>query len=214
LHLFVCSIYAAFIFDLGFQIDNKTNGTIVVKREENLTLNVPTNILMTASLEKLGQKDSSKDYSKSIFAQRIRDQYEISLSPPTAGGYILNIFAKRRDDSSNSYPWVMQFNVSALSGSNRSFPETFGGFQEMGVYLFSPLTGEVKAGYNQTFKIKIPGAKEVAVISGDRWNYLTKNGDIFQGNAIIKKGDVDVAAKLSGESDYSTIMRYRVSMAV
>ena len=102
----------------------------------------------------------------------------------------------------------------------------------MGVYLFSPLTGEVKAGYNQTFKIKIPGAKEVAVISGGSWNYLTRTGDIFQGNVIIKKGDVDVvvklsmsnliksltslpkkgdvgvAVKLSGESGYSTIMRF------
>ena len=195
-------------FNLGFKLDNKTNGMIVAKGDANLTLNVPANVLVTASLEKLGQEDSSKDYSKSIFVQRSGDQSEISLSPPTAGEYLLNIFAKRKDDSSNSYPMVMQFNVSALSGSNRSFPETFGGFQEMGVYLFSPLTGEVKAGSNQTFKIKIPGAKEVAVISGDRWNYLTKNGDVFQGNAIIKKGDVDVAAKLSGESDYSTIMRY------
>ena len=221
-------------FDLGFRLDNKTNGMIVAKGDANLTLDVPTDVLMIASLEKLGEgKISPTDYSKSVFVQRSGDQYEITLSPPTTGEYILNIFAKQKDDSSNSYPMVMQFNVSALSGSNRSFPETFGGFQEMGVYLFSPMAGEVKAAYNQTFKIKIPGAKEVAVISGDRWNYLTKNGDIFQGNAIIKKGDVDVvvklsmsnlitsltslpkkgdvgvAVKLSGESGYSTIIRYR-----
>jgi len=199
-------------FDLGFQLDNQTNGTIVAKGETNLTLNAPTDVLMIASLEKLGQGEfSSKDYSNSIFVQRTGDQYEISLLPPTAGEYILNIFAKQEDDSSNSYSSVMQFNVTALSGSNRSFPETFGGFQEMGVYLFAPLTSEVKAGSNQTFKIKIPDAKEVAVISGDSWYYLTKNGDIFQGNPIIKKGDVDVAVELSEKSGYSIIIRYRAS---
>lgn len=199
-------------FDLGFQMDNKTNGTIVVDGEANLTLSVPADVLMIASLEKPGQSgSSSKDYSNSIFVQRAEDQYEISLSPPTAGEYILNIFAKQMGDSSNSYSGVMKFNVSALSGSNQSFPETFGGFQEMGVYLFIPLTGEVKAGSNQTFKIKNPDAEEVVVISDDSWNSLTKNGDIFQGNATLKKGNVDVAVKLSGTSDYSSIIRYRAT---
>lgn len=86
------------------------------------------------------------------------------------------------------------------TGTLPNYPKTFGDFQKMGVYLFDPLTSEIRAGCNQTFKIKVPGAEKVAVISGDDWNYLIRNGDIFQGNAIIKKGDVDVAVKLLGKS--------------
>ena len=196
-------------FDLGLRLDRQINGTIETKGDANLTLWAPANVLVIGNLEKSGQdRSASKDYSNSIFVQRSGDQYKIYLSPPSAGEYILNIFAKRKGDNKNAYSDVMQINVSALSGSKKSFPETFDDFQEMGVYLFEPLTGEIKAGDNQTFKFRIPDAEKVALISGDKWNYLTRNGDIYQGNIIVKKGDVDIAVKFFQKEDYSIIIKY------
>lgn len=197
-------------FDLGFKLDDRTNGSIVTRGETNLTFDVPADVLMIASLEDAVQDGSSStDYRNSIFIQPMENKYKISLSPPEPGEYVLNIFAKRKDDSDEMYPFVMAINVSALSGSKRSFPEIFSDFQQLNAYLLAPLTGEIEAGSNQTFQIRIPEAEEVAVISGDRWNYLTGNGDIFQGNAIIRKGDVDVAVKRPGMRSFRTILRYR-----
>ncbi|MDD5735131.1 MAG: transglutaminase domain-containing protein [Methanothrix soehngenii] len=197
-------------FDLGFKLDDRINGSIVTRGETNLTLDVPADVLMIASLEDAVQDGpASTDYKNSIFVQRMENKYEISLSPPEPGEYILNIFAKRKSDSDEMYPFVMAFNVSVLSGSKRSFPEVFGDFQQLNAYLLAPLTGEIEAGSNLTFQIRIPEAMEVVVVCGDRWNYLTGNGNIFKGNAIIEKGDVDVAVKRPGMRGFRTILRYR-----
>ncbi len=178
----------------------------------NITLYAPKDVLMTAGLEKAGRgtssgASSSKERSTSTFVQRLGDRYVISLMPPASEEYVLTIFAKRKDDD-GSYRGVMRYNVSASSGSKIGFPETFGDFHENDVYLYTPLMGELAAGSNQTFRLKIPAADDAAVISDENWYHLTKSGDIFQGEAVLKKSKVDVAARFPGENDYSTLVRY------
>lgn len=202
-------------FALGLGLDDPTNGTIEADGSDgsaNITLHAPDDVLMMAGLEKMGSAaSSSKASSKeriSTFVQRLDDRYIISLLPPEMGEYALTVYAKRKDDK-GSYRGVMQYNVSASSGSKIGFPETFGDFNENDVYLYTPLTGELQAGLNQTFRLLIPTAEDAVVISGENWYHLTKSGDIFLGEAVLRKGEVDVAARFPGKSDYSTLLRYK-----
>jgi len=195
-------------FDLGMRMNNHNNGTIEANGKANLSLYAPQNILIMVSLEKLDRNGNpSQEGKSSTFLQRFDDRYDLEILPPTPGEYVLNVFAKRKEDP-NSYQGVLRYNVSASSGSDLIFPETFSDFQQNGVYLCSPLTGNLKSGLNQTFKLKIPGAEDAAIISGHDWHQLTKTGDIFQGESIIRKGEVNVGAKYSGKDEYSILLRY------
>jgi hypothetical protein len=198
-------------FDLGLNLNNDTNGIIEADGKANLSIPAPPDILMMASLKKLDKtRNPFEEEKSSIFLQHspIANCYDIEILPPTSGEYVLTVFAKRKDDP-NSYQGILQYNVTASSGSDIVFPEVFGDFHEKGVYLYSPLEGNLKAGFNQTFKLMIPGAERAAIISGKDWHQLTKNGDLFQGEVAIGKGDIDVGAKYPGTDRYSTLLRYR-----
>ena len=121
---------------------------------------------------------------------------------------MLTVYAKQKEDP-NSYRGVLRYNLSALSGSDMVFPDTFDDFREKGVYLYYPLTGNLKARLNQTFKLMIPGAEDVAIISGQNWSHMDKSGNIFNGETIVGKGEVDVGAKYFGSNEYSILLRYK-----
>lgn len=199
-------------FALELRLDDPTNGTIEADGSANITLYAPDDVLMMAGLEKVGSAASSSKASSnkrtSTFVQRLDDRYVISLLPPASGEYTLTIFAKRKNDK-GSYEGVMQYNVSASSGSKIGFPETFGDFNEKDVYLYTPLTGELPTGPNQTFRLLIPAAEDAVVISDENWYHLKESGDVFQGQAVLKKGEIDVAARFPGKSEYSTLLRYK-----
>ena len=74
----------------------------------------------------------------------------------------------------------------------------FGKFSETGAYLFGPLEGKLKAGSSYLFRIRVPGAGNVSVVCGEEWTHLASRGDLFEGNATAKKGDVGVYANISG----------------
>ncbi len=198
-------------FDLGLELNSNTNGTIEAAGKANLSIPAPPNILMMATLKKLDNSGNPfEDEKSSIFLQHSRTAncYDIEILPPTPGEYVLTVFAKQKGNP-NSYQGILQYNVSASSGSDTVFPEVFGDFHEKRVYLYSPLTGNLKAGLNQTFKLMIPGAERAAVISGKDWHQLTKNGDLFQGVVAIGKDDIDVGARYPGMDKYSILLRYR-----
>ena len=195
-------------FNLRMRMNNQTNGTIEANGKANLSLYAPPDILMMANLEKLDNGGNpSEEEKSSTFLQRSADRYDIEILPLTPGEYVLTVFAKQKKDP-NNYRAVLRYNVSASSGSGTVFPETFSDFEEKGVYLYSPLKGNLRAGLNQTFKLRIPGAEDAAIISGKDWHQLTRNGDIFQGGAAIGKGEINVGAKYPGKSEYSILLRY------
>jgi hypothetical protein len=198
-------------FDLGLHLSNDTNGTIEAAGKANLSIPAPSNILMMATLKKLDKSGNPfVEEKSSIFLQysRTANYYDIEILPPTPGEYVLTVFAKQKGNP-NNYQGILQYNISASSGSDIVFPEVLGDFQEKGVYLYSPMTGNLKAGLNYTFNLTIPGAERAAVISGKDWHQLTKNDDLFQGEVVTGKGEIDVGASYSGTDKYSILLRYR-----
>lgn len=75
-------------------------------------------------------------------------------------------------------------------------------------FLYAPMQRHLRAGTKQVFKLRVPDAQKAAVIMGDDWHQLTKSGDLFEGEIMVKQGEVGVYAQFPGESKYNGLLRY------
>ncbi|MGV8175387.1 MAG: transglutaminase domain-containing protein [Methanothrix sp.] len=178
-------------FNLGLELGQR-NGSIDAGGEVNVSVYAPEDVVMMASLE-----SKSGSLEGMTFCQRDGERYDIWARFPEAGRYILKAFAKRKDDPGN-YNSVLQYVINASSGDDRGFPATFGRFGEVGAYLFSPMNGSLTAGESYHFKIRVPGASEVAVVCGNEWSRLEAEGELFEGNVTVTEGDAGIFANFGG----------------
>jgi len=140
------------------------------------------------------------------FCQRDGERYDIYAQFPAAGNYILKAYAKQKDEPGD-YSSVLECRIDASSGGGAGFPMAFGKFSETGSHLYGPLEGKLEAGLSYLFRIRVPGAGNVSVVSGEEWTELASRVDLFEGNATAKKGDVGVYAKFQGE-EWDGLVRY------
>jgi hypothetical protein len=187
-------------FNLGLELGQR-NGSIDAGGEVNLSVYAPDDVVMMAALE-----SDSGALEGMTFCQRDGERYDIRARFPEAGRYTLKAFAKRKDDPGN-YNSVLQYVINASSGDDRGFPATFGRFNEVGAYLFSPLDGSLKAGESYHFKIRVPRASEVAVVCGSEWSRLEAEGELFEGNVTVAEGDAGIFANFGGEK-WEGMVRY------
>ena len=71
----------------------------------------------------------------------------------------------------------------------------------------SPLVGRLEAGKSYWFSIRVPGAEDVAVVSGDEWTHLAKQDDLFEGNATAGEEGAGVYASKGG-GKWDGVVRY------
>jgi hypothetical protein len=187
-------------FNLELRLGER-NGTLATEGEVNVSVYAPEDVVMMASLE-----SESEVLEGRTFCQRDKDRYDIRARFPEAGRYILKAYAKRKDDP-GVYNSVMQYNINASSAGAGGFPMTFSRFGEVGAYLYSPLDGSLKAGESRHFKIRVPGAAEVAIVCGKEWTKLAAEGDLFEGNVTVAGGDAGVFANFGGEK-WEGMVRY------
>lgn len=68
-------------------------------------------------------------------------------------------------------------------------------FDNDAAYLYEPKTKILKIGQDTKFRVRVRGAKNVAVLDGRKWNYLRRKEDeIFEGNVIIENESVVLCA--------------------
>ena len=68
-------------------------------------------------------------------------------------------------------------------------------FDNDAAHLYEPKTKILKIGQDIKFRVKVRGAKNVAVLDGRKWNYLKKKEDeIFEGNVVIENENVVLVA--------------------
>ena len=194
-------------FKYGLKLDDRLEGTIRAENGVNISIYVPKDVLLMAGLERIGKKVSAKlgDY---VFAERNGNRYDIYAQFPETGKYILRAYVKQKDEP-GEYHGAVEYLIDAAAANNESpgFPMTYGKFTEAGAYLYSPMEGRLKSGTPYKFKIRVPNAKNVTVVSGDGWTYLDSSGDLFEGNVTAAKGDVVVYAKFLGIG-YDGLMKY------
>ncbi len=186
-------------FNLGLELAGQEKGTINADGQVNLSIYAPDDVLMMAGLEYAEGGTSRGTLDRYTFSQRDGDRYDIYAQFPGPGSYILKAYAKQKDDP-GKYDSVLEYRINASSGEESGgFPMAYGKFTEAGAYLFSPMQGKLLAGESYHFKIRVPGAGNVSVVSGEEWSQLASRGDLFEGNATAGKGDVGVYARFQGE---------------
>ena len=192
-------------FEYGLGFASHTRGMIDVVQDVSITLGAPSDVLLTAAVEQAGER-LADTYT---FVQRSGAQYQIDAVFPGPGQYDLIVFAKRQDDP-GMYAGALRYRVSVSLGAlgQAGFPQMYQGFGERGVYLYGPMQSYLPVGSIQTFRLSVPGAQKVAVIIGQDWYQLSKDGDLFQGDVTVKQGEVQVCANFTDSSKYSCLLSY------
>jgi hypothetical protein len=194
-------------FRYGLKLGDHLEGTIRADNGVNISIFAPKDVLLMAGLESIGKKVSAKlgDY---VLAERTGNRYDIFAQFPETGKYILRAYVKQ-DDEPGEYHGAVEYliNATAVDDESAGFPMTYGKFTEVGAYLYGPMEGRLKSGSPYWFRIRVPNAKNVTVVSGDEWSYLGSRGDLFEGNVTVAKGDAVVYAKFLGEG-YDGLQKY------
>ena len=186
-------------FSLGLSAAGLPQGVVEAARRANISIQAPEGVLMTAGLEYAGAAAGRPDLDRRTFCQRRDGKYEILAEFPEAGRYILKAYARKRSDP-GEYNSVMELGVNATTADEGGlgFPLAYSAFTEAGAYLYSPMQGRLTVGESYWFRIFVPGAQDVAVVSGEQWTHLSSRGGVFEGNATVAEGETGVYAKIGG----------------
>ena len=204
--------YAGFVrlrpafFQTGLEIKSHRKGIIEIDDQVIVTLRAPDRAVLMAEL----LRDEDKLDESYTFIQRQNGSYNIHAITPRAGPYVLRVFSKNRHEE-GSYAWALDYRIKAAKGGGGGFPKAFASFIENGGNLHSPMHAKLKLGSTQVFKIKMPGADEVAVIMGDNWHHLKKEGDMFIKNIEIQGIHIRVFAKFPGQKQYTGLLVFTSS---
>ena len=68
-------------------------------------------------------------------------------------------------------------------------------FDNESAYLYEPKAKILKIGQDTRFRVRVRGAKNVAVLDGRKWNYLRRKEDeVFEGNFVIENENIVLCA--------------------
>ena len=68
-------------------------------------------------------------------------------------------------------------------------------FDNESAYLYEPKAKILKIGQDTKFRVRVRGAKNVAVLDGRKWNYLRRKEDeVFEGNVVIENENIVLCA--------------------
>ncbi|HPR63168.1 MAG TPA: transglutaminase domain-containing protein [Thermoanaerobaculia bacterium] len=193
------------LFHYGIELDSHTSASLRVSDQLLLHLRVPEEIILTSSLLS-GDREVARGY---IFSQRNRDGYDIHVLPPHVGVFTLRIFSRPRD-SSGILEWTLDYRIEASPDkpADRRFPLDFEPFHTHAARLISPFFAPLAGHTTQNFKIFIPEAMEVIVLSGAKRHFLVQRGELFEGKVRLTSGDVTVYAKFRPGNLYEALLTY------
>jgi transglutaminase/protease-like cytokinesis protein 3 len=189
--------------DQGFYSINSGNGL--------MSIQAPPDVLLMAELY---QNDNP--LKKMTFCQRQDNIYQINIGVPKAGDYELRIYAKQKSESGLYHQAIVYKLTSNQSTYNKvTFATAYELFKTSGAYLYSPKTDNLQIGLSYKFKITVPGAKVIALISdanspSQTIQTFTKQGQTFEGDFTIPTGKYYIAAQFADDTNnWSWLLAYQ-----
>lgn len=173
-------------------------------------------------LTKLVHYDSEgqeKEVERAVFMHVDDKELTFHVAVRETGWYKLNIFAAPISQSGDSLPGVFTylFHVTRIKEQAPPYPRQFADWKQ-GCHLYEPLTIDKSANLEKVkFKVKVPGAKKVAVKAGEEWTRLEEDGGKWKGVVRLrehfeKKENVLISlnANMGGPdgNSYATLLQF------
>jgi len=193
-------------FDCGLRLVSHQSAVIDADESLTVTIGAPAETLLTAAL----YLDGWDLQDGCTFAQRDADGVVVRARFPTAGAYVLRIFARRQDAPGNEYAWALDYAVRARSGaqSEGGFPRVYQSFLARNCRLDGALSRTLPAGEPVEFSLTVPGAEDVVVATGGSLRRLPADGSRFTGEVPVSPGPVVVFARFAGGPAYEGLLQY------
>jgi hypothetical protein len=193
-------------FAAGFRIASHSREQIVTDDHVTITLGVTEPVQMMAQLVDAGTGRPVP--GEFAFVQVDDAKAEVRAFFPSAGEYVLRLFAKPRD-AAGALEWVLDYRVRASRGAGAAaFPLAYTGFGASGAWVLEPLGGILKPARTYRFRLRAPGAIDVAVLAGNVWTHLAHDGEEFSGTVPVAAGDNVVFAKYDAGSKFVGLLKY------
>ncbi len=194
-------------FKYEMRLGNHPESIIQTDSTLYLTLYARDSILLMADLIR-GQQLLDESY---VFIQKDTARYDIHAVFPLTGEYLLRLYAKLKGQE-GSYKEILNYLVksSARASQNSGFPIAYEMLGLQHGFVYTPLQGFLNPGQQQ-FRLKVTGARSVAVVIGEEWHHLEAQGDLFQGEVTLEPGVVaGVYVRLHGKMTYDALLEYTV----
>lgn len=193
-------------FLAGLRIGNQPHARISAAGRISMTLGVTQPVQMMARVV-----DAASDRpieGEWTFVQVSQAEARIDAVFPRVGDYVLRVFAKPLG-ADGPLAWVLDHRVQSTAGAPAAtFPLAFGSFGARGATLLEPLTGVLQAGRAHHFRLRVPGALDVAVVAGGQWTHLTWAGEEWVADVRAVPGDVVVYAKYDPAGSFTGLLKY------
>lgn len=191
--------------EYGLKLTSNVERETGVDRNVSIDLSSSLDVGIMASLERNGTK-LDDGYT---FVQSEDGNHRITGIFPQPGKYLLTVYAKRKSESGN-YNAVLtySFNSSAMKDPDACYPVVYEQYRFYNAHLFSPFEGRLKVGRAYLFKIRVPGAEAVSIVSNGRWINLQKDSDTFEETAPIGSGKAEMFARFGWSKQFVGLLRY------
>ena len=192
-------------FTMGLALGENSAGTLRADGEVVVRLGTTHPIAGVAALFK-GERNTD---DRCAFVQDELRALVVRVSPPDTGEYTLRLFAKATGDT-GMYAWIMDYRIASSRRLREfpAYPRKFSAFDTGNVCLIAPISGLLKGGSMQKFRLKIPWAEKAAVVVNEYWTYLERDREDLAGDVTIQPGTVSVCAKYPGREEWDTLLEY------
>jgi transglutaminase-like putative cysteine protease len=191
--------------DYGMTLKSNAERETRVDRNVSVEVSSVLDVDVIASLVRDGTK-LDEGYT---FVESDGGEYRVRAIFPQPGKYSLTIYAKRKTESGN-YNAILTygFNSVAMKDPHACFPVVYDQYRQRNARLYSPVEGHLEAGKVRSYKILVPGAEAAAIVCNGQWTPLNKNGNMFEGDAVIGVGKAELFAKFGGSRQFIGLLRY------
>lgn len=208
--------YSGEFFRMGMKPPADLREPVSLRSDTVFRFRAPEDVVAISDL-----KDSSgKVLENRSFCQSPRGTLEVRLRCPQPGKYRLALFGRQREaawqgslKAPQRYKGLVELEVRAQAGVTKPFPKTFGSFQRGGAELLTPFDGRLSARSRQRFRLRVPGALEVAFFGGKAYlGKLEQKGSFYEGMVICPARGVplQVCAKYPQEERYWGLVEYEI----
>jgi hypothetical protein len=171
----------------GIRLNSHRNALISLHLSNALEikLNIDCNVQIIVNVkEKKENNSESTSIDNAHIVQKISPELAvINLCFPRAmTTYNVHIFCKQKEKPDYYHAMTYVVELGIVSINYDGLPLLYQAFFDNDCYIISPMRGRLKRTEPMEFKLKVPRAKEVAVVLDGSWHQLFEIADVFEGS--------------------------------